>query len=129
MRRMILACLLVCVTACGGPGPAADPPRDPSTTGAEGDLGRRTPGQSEHECALRRQRECASLACRWVDDPDATAAPTASSPGEDTSLRDDVTIGPRRAAFEGEGRLCVQPGDDGATTACPEICCSVCPRE
>lgn len=133
MRRMIMACLVVCMAACGGSDPGADGPRDPATAGAEDGTGPDATGpvargETEHDCELRRERECADLACRWVDDPDATPASTEAA-GEDTSLRDDVTLGPRRATTEGEGQLCVHAGDGGETSACPAVCCMVCPRE
>lgn len=111
---MTMLGLVVCLAACGASG-AESGSESTTTTGSEDtttqDDVRHTPGSSEHECGLRQQRECAQLACHWVRDPDATASSET------------------QAALPSDTQLCVQAADGGATAACPQICCEVCPRE
>lgn len=128
MRRMMVLFLVLCSTACGSGSSESEPQAStavPQSSG--GDEPERARGQVEHECIVARMQQCGELACRWIDDPDAPPSAPTETGDADASLRDDVTIGPRRASLPGDGQLCVQSASE--TTACPAICCSVCPRE
>lgn len=124
----MLSLLLSLTTALGCAG-ASSPPATAATsassetsgTAESDDLGRAR-GTSEHECELRRQRECSG--CRWIDDGSGPTAPAEAS--EDTSFSDDVELGPARP-HEAAGRC--STAASGAELGCASFCCTGCMRE